>query len=143
MIEHQSLSISLAKLVRSPLNVRNGGRTHIDELARSILAQGVLQSLVVTKRDDKGKEAFEVVAGDRRLASLQLLRRQGKIKANFAVPCTLVPPANAIAASLTENVEREAMIGYAANQSCISRDFYWFSLRERRCFRSAQSTVNA
>jgi ParB family chromosome partitioning protein len=109
MIEHQSLSIPLAKLVRSPLNVRNGERTHIDELARSILAQGVLQSLVVTKRDDKGKEAFEVAAGDRRLAALQLLRKQGKIKANFGVPCTLIPPANAVAASLTENVEREPM----------------------------------
>lgn len=109
MIEHPSLSIPLTKLVRSPENVRGGERTNIDKLARSILSRGVLQNLVVTKRDSKGKETFEVAAGDRRLAALQLLRKQGKIKANFPVPCTLVPDADAVAASLTENVEREPM----------------------------------
>lgn len=109
MIEHPSLSIPLAKLVRSPQNVRAGERTNIDKLAQSILSRGVLQNLVVTKQDAEGKETFAVVAGDRRLAALQLLRKQGKIKAIFPVPCTLVPEGDAVAASLTENVEREAM----------------------------------
>ena len=48
-------------------NVRHSPREDIDALAHSILQQGVLQSLVVTKSAAKGKAAFEVVAGGRRL----------------------------------------------------------------------------
>jgi ParB family chromosome partitioning protein len=69
----------------------------------------VLQSLVVTKSAAKGRAAFEVVAGGRRFAALQKLREQGKIKASFEVPCTVIEAADAVAASLSENTQRQPM----------------------------------
>ena len=71
-------SIPLNKLVASEDNVRKtaGADTALHELASSIAAHGLLQSLVVRKHR-KGK--FAVVAGGRRLAALQLLADAGKI----------------------------------------------------------------
>lgn len=109
MIQNQSTSIPLAHLILSPQNVRTAPRADIDALATSILEQGVLQNLVVTKTGAKGKAAFEVADGGRRFAALQLLREQGKIKASFEVPCTVIDTENAVAASLTANTQRQAM----------------------------------
>jgi ParB family chromosome partitioning protein len=109
MIQNQSTSIPLAHLILSAQNVRISPREDIDALAHSILQQGVLQSLVVTKSAAKGKAAFEVVAGGRRFAALQKLREQGKIKASFEVPCTVIEAADAVAASLSENTQRQPM----------------------------------
>ena len=109
MIQNQSTSIPLAHLILSAQNVRISPREDIDALAHSILQQGVLQSLVVTKSAAKGKAAFEVVAGGRRFAALQKLREQGKIKASFEVPCTVIEASDAVAASLSENTQRQPM----------------------------------
>ena len=109
MIEHENMAIPLARLVLSEQNVRKGPRKNIPELAHSILTQGVLQALVVNECTAKGKGIFEVAAGGRRFEALHLLRKEGKIKATFPVPCTIIPEANAIAASLTENIARESM----------------------------------
>jgi ParB family chromosome partitioning protein len=109
MIQNESTSIPLAHLILSSQNVRTAPREDIDALATSILAQGVLQSLVVTKSGTKGKATFEVVAGGRRFAALQKLREDGKIKASFEVPCTIIDAENAVAASLAENVQRQEM----------------------------------
>jgi ParB family chromosome partitioning protein len=109
MIQNQSTSIPLAHLILSAQNVRISPHEDIDALAHSILQQGVLQSLVVTKSAAKGKAAFEVVAGGRRFAALQKLREQGKIKASFEVPCTVIEAADAVAASLSENTQRQPM----------------------------------
>ena len=109
MIQHQTTRIPLSSLILSAQNVRTSPPAGIDDLAHSILEQGVLQSLVVTKRDRKGKAAFEVVAGGRRFAALQKLREQGKIKVSFEVPCTVIEAEGAVAASLTENTQRQAM----------------------------------
>lgn len=109
MIQNPSTSIPLAHLILSAQNVRISPREDIDALAHSILQQGVLQSLVVTKSAAKGKAAFEVVAGGRRFAALQKLREQGKIKASFEVPCTVIEAADAVAASLSENTQRQPM----------------------------------
>ncbi|WP_178384416.1 ParB/RepB/Spo0J family partition protein, partial [Xanthomonas oryzae] len=68
--------IALSKLVASPLNVRRTGRTErIGELAASIEAHGLLQNLTVRAVENgrKKPEAFEVVAGGRRLAALKVL----------------------------------------------------------------------
>jgi ParB family transcriptional regulator, chromosome partitioning protein len=109
MIEHQTTSIPLKQLTLSAQNVRVGERIDIDGLAHSILEQGVLQSLVVTKSAAKDKAMFEVVAGGRRFAALHKLREQGKIKASFEVPCTVIEAEGAVAASLSENTQRQAM----------------------------------
>ena len=108
MIEHQSQSIPLSRLSISTDNVRQSARTDIDTLANSILAQGVLQSLVVTKQD-KAADGYDIVAGGRRFAALQALLKKGKIKANFSVPCTVIDGEGAVAASLAENVQRQDM----------------------------------
>ena len=80
-------SIPLIKLVPSDANVRRTVTpdTALRELAASIAAHGLLQSLVVRKHR-KGK--YAVVAGGRRLAAQQLLAGEGKIDASVpdAVP---------------------------------------------------------
>jgi len=102
-------SIPLGKLVAWNGNVRKtaGADTALAELAASITAHGVLQSLVV-RRDKKGR--FAVVAGGRRLAALQSLAKAGSITADYAVPCQVVPDdADATEISLAENAVREQM----------------------------------
>ena len=42
-------------------------------------------------------------------AALQKLREQGKIKASFEVPCTVIEAADAVAASLSESTKRQPM----------------------------------
>jgi len=93
--------IPLRKLVVSEDNVRRTAATDagLQELAASIGAHGLLQSLVVRKHQ-KGK--FAVVAGGRRLAALQLLAEQGRIAATFAVPCQVRNGDDAAELSLAE-----------------------------------------
>lgn len=97
-------SIPLNKLVDSAENARKtaaGADGALQELAASIAAYGLLQSLVVRK-SKKGK--FAVVAGGRRLADA------GKIEADYTVPChVLDDSADAAEISLAENAVREPM----------------------------------
>ena len=58
---------------------------------------------------DEGGAFYEVVAGGRRLAALKLLAKKNRIDPEHPVPCLLVADALARTASLTENVQREAM----------------------------------
>jgi ParB family chromosome partitioning protein len=102
-------SIPLNKLTAWDGNVRKtaGADTALAELAASIAAHGLLQSLVVRK-DKKGK--FSVVAGGRRLAALQQLAESGSIEADYAVPCQVIASdADATEISLAENTVRESM----------------------------------
>ncbi len=102
-------SIPLSKLTSWDGNVRKtaGADTALAELAASIAAHGLLQSLVV-RNGKKGK--FAVVAGGRRLLALQSLVETGKIDADYAVPCQLVADdADATEISLAENAIRENM----------------------------------
>ena len=95
-------SIPLSKLTAWDGNVRKtaGADTALAELAASIAAHGLLQSLVVRN----GKEGkFAVVAGGRRLQALQQLAESGSIAADYAVPCQLVADdADATEISLAE-----------------------------------------
>lgn len=102
-------SIPLNKLTAWDGNVRKtaGADTALAELAASIAAHGLLQSLVV-RNGKKGK--FAVVAGGRRLQALQSLAEAGTIAADYAVPCQLVADdADATEISLAENAIRENM----------------------------------
>ena len=102
-------SIPLNKLTAWDGNVRKtaGADTSLTELAASIAAHGLLQSLVVRK-DKKGK--FAVVAGGRRLQALQQLAESGSIEADYAVPCQIIASdADATEISLAENAVRESM----------------------------------
>ncbi len=101
--------VSLARLVSRPTgrNVRKTPRMSIPELAASIQRVGLLQNLIVTATTDG--ERYEVVAGGRRLAALKLLAKKRRISKEWDVPCLLVADGTARTASLTENVQREAM----------------------------------
>ena len=91
----------------SKRNVRKTKRMSIPELAASILRVGLLQNLIVILSADG--EHYEVVAGGRRLTALKLLAKRKRLAVDYQVPCLLVADASARTASLTENVQREAM----------------------------------
>lgn len=101
--------VPLSRLVSRPTgrNVRKTPRMSIPELAASIQRVGLLQNLIVTATADG--ERYEVVAGGRRLAALKLLAKKRRISKEWEVPCLLVAGGTARTASLTENVQREAM----------------------------------
>ena len=101
--------VPLSRLVLRPTgrNVRKNPRMSIPELAASIQRVGLLQNLIVIAAADS--EHYEVVAGGRRLAALKLLAKKHRISKEWEVPCLLVADGTARTASLTENVQREAM----------------------------------
>ncbi|WP_302409649.1 ParB/RepB/Spo0J family partition protein [Comamonas kerstersii] len=101
--------VPLSRLVSRPTgrNVRKTPRMSIPELAASIQRVGLLQNLIVIAAADG--EHYEVVAGGRRLAALKLLAKKHRISKEWEVPCLLVADGTARTASLTENVQREAM----------------------------------
>ncbi|STU50885.1 Putative DNA-binding protein [Klebsiella pneumoniae] len=101
--------VPLSRLVLRPTgrNVRKTPRMSIPELAASIQRVGLLQNLIVIPAAD-GLH-YEVVAGGRRLAALKLLAKKHRIPKDWEVPCLQVADGTARTASLTENVQREAM----------------------------------
>ena len=101
--------VPLSRLVLRPTgrNVRKTPRMSIPELAASIQGVGLLQNLIVIPAADG--EHYEVVAGGRRLAALKLLAKKHRIAKDWEVPCLQVADGTARTASLTENVQREAM----------------------------------
>lgn len=101
------LLVPLSQLRPSKRNVRKTLGASLTELAASIERVGLLQNLTVTLASDG--EHYEVVAGGRRLAALKLLAKKRRIAKDYEVPCLLVAAASARTASLTENVQREAM----------------------------------
>jgi ParB family transcriptional regulator, chromosome partitioning protein len=102
--------IALNKLDVAEANVRRTGRGNgIEELAASIAAHGLLQSLVVCpKLDDSGEPTgrYEVVAGGRRLTALKLLAKRKAFGKTGPVPCRVLDGEDAGEASLAENVVR-------------------------------------
>ena len=100
--------VPLSQLRPSRRNVRKTKPTlSIPELAASIQRVGLLQNLIIS--DPEEGDYYEVEAGGRRLAALKLLAKKKRIAADHEVPCLLVADASARTASLTENVQREAM----------------------------------
>lgn len=103
----QMLLVPLSRLRPSRRNVRKTAGPSIEALAASIERVGLLQNLTVTLAADGGH--YEVVAGGRRSAALKLLAKKRRIPKDWDVPCLLVADGSARTASLTENVQREAM----------------------------------
>lgn len=105
------------RLRRSEENVRRTGRASaqykagIKKLAASILSthkqtgQGLLQNLVVHVNG----ENFDVAAGGRRYDAVSLLIEEGEFQADYPTACLVIGTDAVTAASLTENVSREAM----------------------------------
>lgn len=115
MQEHP-ITVPLSRLVESDANVRKGAldENKVRSLAASIAAHGLIYPLLVTEVKPKGKSkkavcTYAVAAGRRRFAALRLLRDEGKIDADYAVPVRVVADENAVELSTVENVQREAM----------------------------------
>ncbi len=104
--------IALCKLIPWDGNVRKTGAADgIDELAASIEAHGLLQSLLVREAGDgRRRGKFEVVAGRRRYLALRALAKKKKIAKDYPVPCRLANGSiDAAELSLAENVVRAPM----------------------------------
>jgi ParB family chromosome partitioning protein len=99
--------VPLSQLRPSRRNVRKTVGASVTELAASIARVGLLQNLTAILASDG--EHYEVVAGGRRLAALKLLAKKKRVARDYDVSCLLVADASARTASLTENVQREAM----------------------------------
>ncbi|WP_416194850.1 ParB/RepB/Spo0J family partition protein [Pseudomonas sp. AB6] len=112
-----NLVIPFSQLRRSAGNVRRSGRSNanylagIATLAASIRSthlqtgQGLLQNLVV----HADGEFFDVAAGGRRFDAIGLLVTNGDFQDDYPVPCLVIDAKAVTSASLTENVQREAM----------------------------------
>lgn len=104
---NEIVAIPLSKLVEDKDNVRKTGRKDgIGELAASIKAQGLLQSLVVK---EAGGGKYAVSAGGRRLRALRQLAKAGDIEKSAPIPCKIIDASRAVEASLAENVVRANM----------------------------------
>ncbi|MCJ8509815.1 ParB N-terminal domain-containing protein [Rhizobium lemnae] len=108
------LFIPLNKLKKSPRNARKTphSQAHIEALAASIAAKGMLQNLVVepeTNAEGEPSGCYFVTIGEgRRLAQLLRVKRK-QIKKSEAIRCVLDTENDAAEISLDENVTREAM----------------------------------
>jgi ParB family chromosome partitioning protein len=104
----EALTIPLNKLAPWSGNVRRTGATDgIDELAASIAAHGLLQSLVV-REGKRGK--YDVIAGGRRYLALRSLVESGILPKDQPIPCLLATgEVEATELSLAENVVRAPM----------------------------------
>ncbi|HFZ6193552.1 TPA: ParB/RepB/Spo0J family partition protein [Escherichia coli] len=102
------VSVPLASLLKSPLNVRTVpySAESVSELAESIKGVGLLQNLVVHALPG---DRHGVAAGGRRLAALNMLAERGIIPADWPVRVKVIPQELATAASMTENGHRRDM----------------------------------
>jgi ParB family chromosome partitioning protein len=114
-----AIAIPFSKLIPWDGNVRKtGAASGIDELAASIAAHGLLQSLVVRKT--KGGK-YHVIAGRRRYLALKSLVESGAMRKDQGIPCTVTTPdASATELSLAENIIRAPM--HPADQFEAFRD---------------------
>src|SRR5262245_7990266 len=104
-MQHQFIEIN--KLSKSPLNARRTVASGTaDDLKASILAHGLMQNLVVTEGDDG---TFRVIEGARRMEAIKALQAEGKLPADYAVPCQIRGEEIALESSLAANTVRLAM----------------------------------
>ncbi|SIT13415.1 ParB/RepB/Spo0J family partition protein [Insolitispirillum peregrinum] len=108
------LFVPLNKLKKSPRNARKTPHSdaHIEALAASIAAKGMLQNLVVepeTNADGEPTGFYFVTIGEgRRLAQMLRVKRK-QIKKSEPIRCVMDTENDATEISLDENVTREAM----------------------------------
>lgn len=108
LAQTEEVSVPLASLIKSPLNVRTVpySAESVSELADSIQGVGLLQNLVVHALPG---DRHGVAAGGRRLAALNMLAERGIIPADWPVRVKVIPQELATAASMTENGHRRDM----------------------------------
>lgn len=108
------LFVPLNKLKKSSRNARKTphSEAHIEALAASIAAKGMLQNLVVEPETNTDGELtgfyFVTIGEGRRLAQMLRVKRK-QIKKSESIRCVLDTENDATEISLDENVTREAM----------------------------------
>lgn len=112
------IEVAVSSIVPSPFQARKEiAPEHLEELADSIRAEGLLQPVVVRRLPD-GK--YQLIAGERRWCAFQLL----KIK---VIPARLVTAGDASSATLglIENLQREGLnpLEEAYGYASLIRDF--------------------
>jgi ParB family chromosome partitioning protein len=104
-MQHQLIEVN--KLEKSSQNARRTvAKGAAGDMKASILAHGILHNLVVTV-DDGG--TYRVTDGARRLEAVKALQAEGKLPADYAVPCQIRGEENALETSLAANTVRLAM----------------------------------
>lgn len=100
----------LTHLHKSADNVRKtqASKASHTELKASIVANGLLQNLVVQPHPDL-PDNYEVIAGNRRLTCLKELQAEGHLAEDHTITCFLAESSDPVEASLAENIIREAM----------------------------------
>lgn len=97
------MEIPLAHIKPDPHNVRSGGVGNIDELTRSIKAQGVLQAVLVAEVIGRGgKVTYSLIAGHRRHAAAS----KAGLKTVPAMVRRGLDEQGRLEAQLTENLQR-------------------------------------
>ena len=109
--------ISLGKIKANPYQPRRDiAEKQVEELARSIKSEGLLQPIVV-RSIGKG---YELIAGERRLRAFKFLKSK-------TIPCRVIEASDASSASLAliENLQRENLnpIDEALGYASLVRDF--------------------
>ncbi|MFT5622459.1 MAG: ParB family chromosome partitioning protein [Bacteroidia bacterium] len=109
--------IPIENLVANPYQPRREiDPKHVEELAKSIQSEGLLQPIVVRMR---GKQ-FELIAGERRLRAFEYLKKK-------TVPARVIEASDASSATLAliENLQRENLnpIDEALGYASLVRDF--------------------
>ena len=109
--------ITIQSIVPNPYQPRREiADKQIEELAKSIQSEGLLQAIVVRKVGKK----FEIIAGERRLRAFKFLKRT-------VIPCRVIEASDASSASLAliENLQRENLnpIDEALGYASLLRDF--------------------
>ena len=109
--------ISIKDVVANPYQPRREiDPKHVEELAKSIQSEGLLQPIVVRA---KGKQ-FELIAGERRLRAFEYLKETN-------VPARIIEASDASSATLAliENLQRENLnpIDEALGYASLVRDF--------------------
>lgn len=109
--------IELKRIVANPYQPRREiNDQHIEELAKSIEAEGLIQPIVVRQKEGK----FELIAGERRFRAYQQLKRA-------SIPARIIEASDASSATLAliENLQRENLnpIDEALGYASLLRDF--------------------
>jgi ParB family chromosome partitioning protein len=109
--------IELERIVANPYQPRREIHPeHVEELAKSIQSEGLLQPIVVREKNGK----FELIAGERRLHAFRHLKLN-------RIPARIIEASDASSASiaLIENLQRENLnpIDEALGYASLIRDF--------------------
>lgn len=102
------INLTAEQLVISPYNMRGSDTATPEQsdagLSASIYAYGIAQNLVV---HDLGDGTYGVAAGGRRWKAVSSLIVEGKLPADYPIPCKLVTTDQARGVSIAENRMRE------------------------------------